>query len=159
VTREGAHLPADREVFLDNLLVRIHLIFEMILVDRPCAMAAHTRRFRTRRRLTPRLSLMGVQGKSLRKAHPPWLLTSAVNQFRGGLVFKAHRLVYHSTLGLRVIKKKKTSAAVAAHIFTNLSSDPLMMNFPSGEKATECTLSAWPVCLHTCRSSSSANVS
>ena len=26
---------------------------------------------------------------------------------RGGLVFKAHRLVYHSTLGLRVIKKKK----------------------------------------------------
>jgi len=25
----------------------------------------------------------------------------------GGLVFKAHRLVYHSTLGLRVIKKKK----------------------------------------------------
>ena len=27
--------------------------------------------------------------------------------FRGGLVFKAHRLLYHSTLGLRVIKKKK----------------------------------------------------
>ena len=24
------------------------------------------------------------------------------------IVFKAHRLVYHSTLGLRVIKKKKT---------------------------------------------------
>ena len=31
-----------------------------------------------------------------------------VNWFRGGLVFKTHRLVYHSTLGLRVIKKKKT---------------------------------------------------
>jgi len=29
------------------------------------------------------------------------------HQFLGGLVFKAHRLVYHSTLGLRVIKKKK----------------------------------------------------
>jgi len=29
-----------------------------------------------------------------------------VKRFRGGLVFKAHRLVYHSTLGLRVIKKK-----------------------------------------------------
>ena len=27
--------------------------------------------------------------------------------FRGGLVFKAHRFVYHSTLGWRVIKKKK----------------------------------------------------
>jgi len=29
-------------------------------------------------------------------------------RFRGGLVFKAHRLVYHSTLGWRVIKKKIT---------------------------------------------------
>ena len=27
--------------------------------------------------------------------------------FRGGLVFQAHRLVYHSALGLRVVKKKK----------------------------------------------------
>jgi len=30
-----------------------------------------------------------------------------VKRSRGGLVFKAHRLLYHSTLGLRVIKKKK----------------------------------------------------
>ena len=28
-------------------------------------------------------------------------------RFRGGLVFTAHRLVYHSTLGFRVIKEKK----------------------------------------------------
>jgi len=28
-------------------------------------------------------------------------------RFRGGLVFKAHRLFYHSTLGSRVIKKKE----------------------------------------------------
>ena len=27
--------------------------------------------------------------------------------FRGGLVFKAHRWLYHSTRGSRVIKKKK----------------------------------------------------
>jgi hypothetical protein len=27
--------------------------------------------------------------------------------FRGGLVFKAHRLLYHATLGSRVSKKKK----------------------------------------------------
>jgi len=27
--------------------------------------------------------------------------------YRGGLAFKAHRLLYHSTLGLTVIKKKK----------------------------------------------------
>jgi len=32
-----------------------------------------------------------------------------VQQFRGGLVFRAHRLVYQSTLGLRVIKKKRSS--------------------------------------------------
>ena len=30
-----------------------------------------------------------------------------VQRFRGGLVFKAHRLVHHSTLGWRVVKKKK----------------------------------------------------
>ena len=30
-----------------------------------------------------------------------------VERFRGGLVFKAHILVYHSTLGSRAIKKKK----------------------------------------------------
>ena len=39
-----------------------------------------------------------------------WVKTSwsrFVKWFRGGLVFKAHRLVYHSTLGWRVIKKKK----------------------------------------------------
>jgi len=28
----------EREFFIDNLLVRIHLITEMILADRPCAM-------------------------------------------------------------------------------------------------------------------------
>ena len=27
-------------------------------------------------------------------------------RFRGGLVFKAHRWLYHSTLGSRVVKKK-----------------------------------------------------
>ena len=33
------------------------------------------------------------------------LLPRNVKRFRGGLVFKAHRLVYHSTLDWRVIKK------------------------------------------------------
>jgi len=36
------------------------------------------------------------------------ILLRNVQRFRGGLVFKAHRLLYHSTLDLRVIKKKKT---------------------------------------------------
>ena len=35
------------------------------------------------------------------------LLYGNVQRFRGGLLFKAHGLLYHSTLGLRVIKKKK----------------------------------------------------
>ena len=36
-----------------------------------------------------------------------------VQRFRGGFVCKAHRLVYHSTLGLRVIKKKKKKGTSA----------------------------------------------
>jgi len=35
------------------------------------------------------------------------LLRRNVMRFRGGLVFKAHRLLYHSTLGWRVLKNKK----------------------------------------------------
>jgi len=37
-----------------------------------------------------------------------------VQRFRGGLVVKAHRLLYHSTLGLRVIKKKKRRSGETA---------------------------------------------
>ena len=33
-------------------------------------------------------------------------------RFPGGLVFKAHRLVYHSTLGWIVIKKKRSMVAI-----------------------------------------------
>jgi len=36
-----------------------------------------------------------------------------LKRFRGGLVFKGYRLVYHSTLGLRVIKMKKKERSVA----------------------------------------------
>jgi len=35
-----------------------------------------------------------------------------VERFRGGLVFKAHRLLHHSTLGSRVIKKKRSLCVV-----------------------------------------------
>jgi len=34
-----------------------------------------------------------------------------VKRFRGGLVFKAHRRVYHSTLGVRVIQKEEEGGA------------------------------------------------
>ena len=35
------------------------------------------------------------------------LISRNVKRFRGGLVFKAHGLLYHSTLGSRVIKKER----------------------------------------------------
>ena len=41
--------------------------------------------------------------------HPPVVVArqSVAARSCGGLVLKAHRLLYHSTLGLRVIKKKE----------------------------------------------------
>jgi hypothetical protein len=43
LARSGADLvrdgrPGEREFFIGNLVVRIHLIIEIILVDRPCEM-------------------------------------------------------------------------------------------------------------------------
>ena len=38
--------------------------------------------------------------------HPAPLLGRIVERFRGGLVSKAHRLLYHSTIGSRVIRKR-----------------------------------------------------
>ena len=36
---------------------------------------------------------------------------SEVQRFRGGLVFKAHKRLYHATLGLTVIQKKERGGA------------------------------------------------
>ena len=41
------------------------------------------------------------------RCHENRLLYRNMQRFRGGLVFKAHRLLYHPTLGVRVIKRKK----------------------------------------------------
>ena len=41
-----------------------------------------------------------------------------MKQFQGGLVFKAHRLLYHSTLGSRVIKKRRSSLGLAFTAWT-----------------------------------------
>ena len=37
-----------------------------------------------------------------------------MKRFRGGLVFKAHRLLHHSTLGSRVTKKKRREVAAVS---------------------------------------------
>ena len=44
---------------------------------------------------------------SASRTHGYALRRRNVQRFRGGLVFEAHRLVYHSTLGVRAIEKKK----------------------------------------------------
>ena len=54
---------------------------------------------------------VSLGAKSVQLSIQEQLLYRNVHWFPGGLVFKAHKLVYHSTLGLRVIKKKKDSAA------------------------------------------------
>ena len=38
-----------------------------------------------------------------------------MKRFRGGLVFQPHRLLYHSTLGLRVNQKKKKVWCIRTH--------------------------------------------
>ena len=72
--------------------------------------------------------MLQVNGANqMKTAHPELLITFLrallevpllhinVQRFRGGLVFKAHRLLYHSTLGLRVIKRDEDSPPRAAH--------------------------------------------
>ena len=44
------------------------------------------------------------------------LLIRNAERLRGGLVFKAHRLLYHSTLGSRVIKKKKKKSGTREQV-------------------------------------------
>ena len=59
----------------------------------------------------------------VRKSIQELLLYRHVQRFRGRLVFQAHRLVHHSTLGLRVIKKRKKSQEPT-------SPDPVPDSFP-----------------------------
>ena len=62
-----------------------------------------------------------------------------MKRFRGWLVFEAHRLVYHSTLGSRVIKKKKKRRPRVWS--TSASGDP--------GGAELCTQRNSSLCLHT----------
>jgi len=57
------------------------------------------------------------QNLALTALYVPYSLDSGPLRFRGGLVFKAHRLLYHSTLGLRVIKKKVHGCTIARFAF------------------------------------------
>ena len=49
------------------------------------------------------------------------LISRNMERFRERLVFKAHRLLYHSTLGSKAIKqKKRASPSVSVLMFPNL---------------------------------------
>ena len=54
-----------------------------------------------RLRQSERLSVKQTSNCSARE-----ILSRNVKRFRGGLVFEAHGLLYHSTLGVKVLKKK-----------------------------------------------------
>jgi len=84
-----------KEFFIDNLLVRIHSI---IVKTRWTGLAPWESA--CPRECTVLLSRTMTAELSIEK-----LLHRSMQRFRGGLVFKAHRLLYHSTLGLRIIQK------------------------------------------------------
>jgi len=52
----------------------------------------------------------------LEKLLAPVVVLQPDRLFRGGLVFKSHRLSYHSTLGLKVIKKAKSPIACTGRV-------------------------------------------
>ena len=61
-----------------------------------------------------------------------------MKKFRGRLIFKDHRLVYHSTLGSRVIKKRKKEGGEghAALLGLDLLQPPLwLVRWPNSLKA------------------------
>ena len=59
----------------------------------------------------PEINFYGCNSLEVAGGGGEQLLRRNVKRFPGGLVFKAHRLLYHSTLGVRVIKKKKKVGA------------------------------------------------
>jgi len=56
-----------------------------------------------------------------------------VKRFRGGLVFEAHRLLYHSALGMRVTQKKKVGGLPVMHrprtVHGLLPAEPVVLAF------------------------------
>ena len=127
ITLVHSHPTARESFFIDILLVQIHLVIVMI---RRTGLASLEFEFPFPGSLTANQCKAGSLSKRIdsciesckeededvvRESQPgrripserEHLLNRSVQRFRGGLVFKAHRLFNHSTLGLRVIKKKK----------------------------------------------------
>ena len=56
------------------------------------------------------------------------------NVFRGGLDFRAQRLLCHSTLGLRVIKKKKNRLSQSQNAVPQRLAKTLRLDAPRGQQ-------------------------
>ena len=76
---------------------------------------------RRRRLLTLRAVQFSIEEQLLRRN---------VKRFRGWLVFKAHRRLYHSILGSRVIKEKE-------------SSTPIVCGLPNPRSSDGCAFAVW----------------
>jgi len=65
-------------------------------------------------RIWPRLSYIWPRLSYIwpRLSYVCHIRSTADSVWRGALVFKAHKLLYHSTLGWRVIKKKERGACI-----------------------------------------------
>ena len=72
-----------------------------------------------------------------------------VKRFQGGIVFQAHRLVYHSTLGLRVIKKKKRTCSNSTRLplygLEPYSFIVIGSSFLHGNRTTALTIFFWVI--------------
>jgi len=78
----------------------VHQIITMIKWIRTSRLSITLRGGTSRTSPAPSVRLETCSGSGIR-------VKGYVKRFRGGLIFKAHRWLYHSTLGSRVIKKKK----------------------------------------------------
>ena len=81
-----------------------------------------------------------------------------MKRFRGGLVFKAHRLLYHSTLGLRVIKRRCGGAPAAISVGATIASGagacvqrPQMLNRETRFPAASEKVALYVLCGARCR--------
>jgi len=107
---------------IDNLLVRIHFIIVMMRwtglapweLELTGCRKVSEKRCIAQSEGAERRSSVGTFGASCWRVVPSG--TKLYLRFRGGLVFEAHRLLYHSTLGLRVIKKKKRRSTCSCRV-------------------------------------------
>ena len=87
------------------------ITFRNTAVDKPLRMCISTSTGPSVLTTRMRLDQSTAPGRCTKFSIQDQLFRRNVKQLRGGLVSKAHRLLFHSTLGSRIIKKKKNLGA------------------------------------------------